>query len=235
MRLAQLKAAVAYDDFGPSDAFLPQTIWVVSGATSAYGSPVTEAMQFTSAASGSLSTIKIAQGFISGTNSFTVSLLADNANAPGATLESFSLTNAHQLPDNNVYAPEVLTSLSNPTLAAGTNYWVQVVPSDINSNTYGGWNQNSTGVTGLFSYNGTQYPNFTLGAFAVNVTVPEPATLSLLALGGLGLFAPPKPVAGIDEWFAARQISESKKERDIRTSRFIYSGCLDVPFFLSLF
>ncbi len=179
------RADVAFNDFGPGDSFNTNSGCTVSTNSSETHQQITSAMQFTSAASGSLTSIELAMSIISGANSFTVTLNTDSGGLPGAILESFTLTDVPTL--GTSFPPEVLTSVVQPTLTAGTNYWINISPSDLNSDTWGAWNFNSIGVTGLIAQNGISFGVQTLSAFAVNVSaVPEPSSLALGLLGAAG-------------------------------------------------
>jgi hypothetical protein len=123
-------------------------------------------------------------------DNFTVSLDANNAGIPGAALESFILSGASLglLSANN--PPIVLSSVLEPLLAAGTEYWV-TVSSDLNDSI--AWNWNSTGDTSseaISTDGGTTWfapSGLTPSAYQVNgaslSAVPEPSTLILMLLG----------------------------------------------------
>jgi hypothetical protein len=185
---ASARADVAFSDFGPGDTFNTTTGLSIfgSGAFSGALGMATNEAEFTSAASGSLTSVEVAVGYDGGPNSFTVTLYADNAGSPGTALESFSLTNAPAF--GTSFTPETFTSVSLPTLTAGTSYWLGVAASDPNSSTDGAWNFNSMGALGT----DVRPPNApatstTLPAFAVNVTaVPEPSSLALGLVGVAG-------------------------------------------------
>src|SRR5262245_6535008 len=61
------RAGIAFDDFGPGNGFDPVEGYVVAGASNG---PFTVAAQFTAAASGELSTIRLALAYIAGENAF---------------------------------------------------------------------------------------------------------------------------------------------------------------------
>ncbi|QEH35054.1 hypothetical protein OJF2_35990 [Aquisphaera giovannonii] len=172
---APARAGIAFDDFGPGDAFDQVEGYVAAGGGS-FG-VLTVAAQFTSAASGELSTIRLALAYLAGTNAFTVSLRADDGGMPGSTvLESFSLADLPAY--GHPYAPESVTSVLHPSLVAGSKYWLEVAAAD--TSTLGTWNFNTTDASGLVSQTGSGTLTGTLPAFAVNVTaVPEPSSLAL--------------------------------------------------------
>lgn len=123
-------------------------------------------------------------------DNFTITLAANNGGSPGAPIESFVFTNTllGALGNNNTLI--TATSLLNPVLQPGTEYWVTVSssPSDAIA-----WNLNSTGDmspqasstdggTTWFSPSG-----MTPSALQVNGMIPEPSAGLLLGGGLLGL------------------------------------------------
>src|SRR5262249_33439397 len=66
------RAGIVLDDFAPGDKFNPVDGYVVSGGSDGV---LRVAAQFTAAASGELSSIRLALAYIAGTNAFSVSLL----------------------------------------------------------------------------------------------------------------------------------------------------------------
>jgi hypothetical protein len=120
---------------------------------------------------------------------FTVSLRTNSGDAPGSVLESFSVLGSSlgMLGSNN--APLVLSSILNPTLTAGVQYWVAVT-ADANDSI--AWNLNVTGDASdqaISSDGGATWfspSGLTPGAYEINGVssaspVPEPSSLLLLA------------------------------------------------------
>jgi probable HAF family extracellular repeat protein len=136
----QNPSQVLFSDFGPNDtssgtgwyegtgsgtAFLSEMGFTPSGAVGA---------QFT------LDSVEVVVGLVAGTNELDVSILNDNNGLPGATvLESFHFSNAMSPWNNAQHQTLSATSASKPTLVAGTQYWVKVVPTNY-SQTVVGWN-----------------------------------------------------------------------------------------------
>lgn len=144
----------------------------VSGTGAPGGTSYTEANQFQVTASGGVSEIDVAVGYVSGTNSFYVSIDTDNGGQPGTVLATFG-----NLSSNTDYGSccglVSITGISGLSLSTGTNYWVVIGPTAFSSTTSEEWNLNSTGATGSVDYstnggltwnsNGVQ----TIGAFDI--------------------------------------------------------------------
>jgi hypothetical protein len=120
-------------------------------------------------------------------DNFFVQLNANSAGAPGAALESFSVTGASLGLLGNNNAPLVLNSVLHPLLGAGTEYWVSV-RSDLNDSI--GWNLNTTGdisseaISTDGGVNWFSPSGLTPGAYEVDGNsgaVPEPASVPVLA------------------------------------------------------
>lgn len=151
---------------------------------------------FTATAAVKLSTIEIALScFQAGLcpDVFTVALNTDNGgDAPGATLESFTLAGSSLGSLGTYNTPITLTSLATPALAAGAQYWLTVTAPLTDSVV---WNSNSTGDSSdqAFSSDGgaTWFSpsGLTPGAYEIDGTAaaatPEPGTVFLFAAGGL--------------------------------------------------
>jgi hypothetical protein len=183
-------AAIVYTNFG-----LRATYNITAGnivGNDGAGDQLAQGDTFTPASTATLTSVEIALSCF-GTGlcptALTVSLDSDAGDQPGATLESFTVagTSLGLLGVNN--APIVLTSVLQPTLVAGTQYWLAVI-APLTDNVV--WNWNSTGDVSdqaesldggatWFSPSGQ-----TPGAYEIDGTsaVPEPGALLLLATGG---------------------------------------------------
>ncbi len=129
--------------------------------------------------------------------SFTVSLLGDSTNTPGtliqnlATIEDSSLGSALSL---------VALSFGPVSLAANTQYWIQLNSTNTSADWSWSMDTSGTGVAGLYfaDANGV-YPNSqgpyqmavigSAGGLADPPLVPEPASAALfaVALAGIGV------------------------------------------------
>lgn len=125
---------------------------------------------------------------------WTVNFYANNAGQPGTLITSFNIAgngNESFVQDDvlgdPIYFYKVGVSFN---AAAGTTYWLSVVP-DLTFSPQWGWTSSSTGDSISYTnYFGTLSSNPTDLAFALfrqqQTTVPEPGTLMLLCIGVLG-------------------------------------------------
>jgi hypothetical protein len=161
-----------HDSFGPGNTFSPFLGWDVKGSAVPNG-PVSFGAVFTPSSSGFLSDITIALSNKSGTNNAHVFLREANS-LPGAlsnpiieqwvisTLPTFS---------GALFAPPVLTSVSNPFLDMSKSYFLYTLETGDQINY---WHENITGETGtqIASTDNTQFSNFpsnSTGAYSVRV------------------------------------------------------------------
>lgn len=155
-----------------------------------------QAAEFTAATSGGLADIQLALSAFGGqSDSIVVTLDNNNGGQPGGILESFSFSAATlgNFGDNNQLV--VLNSVLNPTLTAGSSYWITISTDVANSLV---WNNNNIGsfpdTAELQSVDGgaswlTAFGN-TLPAFQLDpifVPAPEPGIFPLMAMGYFSL------------------------------------------------
>jgi hypothetical protein len=182
---------VVYSTFGAGDSFNGGNSFEVAGSGGGQRY-FAEAMAFTPSATVTLDTIRFVANSFVGQFSVDAVLTQDASGAPGNALETFSsitlLATAAILTE---------TSTLHPTLNAGTTYWLELRPHDPTTTLVGGWNLSSPPVSGTRPFrndpSGTwQSSTVTQAAFdiagaATATATPEPASLTLLAIGAVGL------------------------------------------------
>ncbi len=199
--LATLSAAqvdagtVVFDNLG--SGYEPYGNWVGTVYFPDPGLDVTAicATDFTPTHSGKLSAIWAALVLESGQNTFTLSLLADNANEPGTVLWSQTFQNRLSVVLGSVFhaGNGSVPIVNAPDLVAGTRYWLQA-EAPVQTGQVVNWYTNSAGDLGstgiLFSDIGSwqMYNNDTRPGFTVEV-LPAPAALpaGLALMGFMGL------------------------------------------------
>ncbi len=185
---ARLEAAVIYSNLGPNDSFFtsPGTypVWNLTS-----GGFIHRAASFTVPGSQNVQFGAADLGFHlqSGTNSANVTLAADGSgNVPGATIESINIS----LPPPSAN-PTIVTATSNtnPTLVAGSTYWI--VASVNFAGTMATWGPNNTNTPGGNAtrtnfQNGQWFaqPPFGQGSLRIRTReIPEPTACALVAIG----------------------------------------------------
>jgi hypothetical protein len=165
---------------------------VVSGSASSFGE-TDLAAPFTSSGNYSVDQIDVGLTHVFGTNSAVVGLWTDVGGIPTVELGSWNVSNQPAVGATSILT--TITGISGINLTAGGLYFLTIFPGA--SDTEDVWNDNTLGILGLtFSLDGGtswgQEDNVNRPAFDVlgnAAAVPEPATLSLFALLGLGAIA----------------------------------------------
>ena len=190
LHAAPLRADTVHSNLGPGDSFDPTGGWNVTTLASVTGVDQNVAMPFTViGTSSTFVSVELAMSHLGGTPSLDILLTADAGGVPGAVIETLNVT--------VVGGPALVaaTSVLNPTLVAGTTYWIATAAGGDHSSL---WNfagspggNNPIGTVGLSYDGGDSWSTSTGEEAAFRVTgnaVPEPGT-GLLVLGGLLIVA----------------------------------------------
>jgi len=174
------RADVAFDTFGPSNAY-DYMIGLNVGPALGQGAGAV----FIPLITGSLAQIDLALTHVSGHEEVSITLFDL---ASGDPIELFNSSTPN--PFGNPCCPIIsVTSVANPFLIAGHSYLLFVgteFSASLNE-----WNLNSIGAVGTDYLNGEFVSNHSLPAFRVNVSpasVPEPGSILLLSTIVAGLF-----------------------------------------------
>jgi len=142
---------------------------------------------FTATSSGDLSSVLLDLESLGGSTSQTMGLYSDASGEPGTLLESWTVT----VPANSypTVSPLILTSVLNPALTSGTEYWFVVddgAQQDFwlaNNQSVDGGSWAGDSLSGLSQVSaGAETPVIQLDASSV-APIPEPASRMLLLLG----------------------------------------------------
>ena len=173
---------IVLDTFGPGDTYNASVGYNISTSGSSSKIQQSVAVSFTPGVSQNLAGLTLATYRLDGIDSITVEVVEDIGGLPnGPVLESFSgLLSA---------GVQSFSSASNPLLAAGTTYWVTVLPGG--SDTCGAWYLNNRALYGSMAFNSAlgiwegPTPDY-FPALRVEVVPEMESSACVAALGLLG-------------------------------------------------
>ena len=139
--------------------------WTIANAQSQAGAQQWVAYPITPKVSTTVTEIVEAVGFVTGTDSVTVALLADNSGVPGTVLEQKTVKNLETFGNCCVVAVDRLRT--GVPVTAGTTYWVgALLPKKSQSTTWDAWNFSSTNTKVVpFAYFNSSGWNVSSGAY----------------------------------------------------------------------
>ena len=189
---SNLSATTIFSNLGPGDSFGGVPAGTVSSSSASFGVRFEQAVAFTpSGVPGTVWTvdsIDIGLSLVAGANDVVLKLLTDATGQPGSVIETIPLSGAITGTPGNPSLAQA-SSVINPTLTAGTTYWLTASTSG--SGTQMSWQGSPTSGGQAFSRNGAPWivNNVTnQGAFRLTALVPEPSTLLLLTVSTAALF-----------------------------------------------
>jgi hypothetical protein len=188
-------ADIVFSNFSPSNGSGFNTLsgYSVTGITSPIGVNVSVASSFIPSANYTLTSFEVAaihNGTL-GTNSYNFSIVRDNAGLPtGSTIASVT-----SVAVSDVVFPAISLLSTTASLQSGTTYWLVMQPGA--SNSFGAWQKNNIGQIGFSRNSGSGWvtdplsiaPAFRINGSPASSAAPEPCTLALFTLGGLGVLA----------------------------------------------
>lgn len=187
------RADIIFSDFGPNNSYDPTDGWTFGSAGSSTLQDIAVSFRVGSQPV-TLGEIDVAMGITNSPNTVNLEIVPSVNGVPGPdsqALESFQLTN--KLPFFGGDGPPLMIdSVLHPLLAANTIYWLVATALQP---TQAMWNDNLLPYTEPFAYRINDGPWAAVATegspvFAIlGSPVPEPATLCLLVVGVLGLFA----------------------------------------------
>ena len=153
------------DTLGSPITYNSSSGWTVSNAQSQTGAQQWDAYSFTPKKSTTVTEIVEAVSYVTGTDSVTLALMADNNGAPGAVLQEMTVKNLETF--GQCCAVAVGKLKTGVPVTAGTTYWVgAILPSKKQATTWDAWNFSTvnTNTAPFAYYNGAW--NVTTAAYA---------------------------------------------------------------------
>ena len=196
--VASLQAGVIYSSFTSDHTYSCCAGQGVTGPTTTFSGVEVGQQQlagaFTPTGDFYLSQIDVAFWFLhnpadNNTNGFILSLNQDSGGMPGTAIETWTdLTAPTQVPGTSSLVQTVFP-VSTLLLLSGNQYWIVVSPAA--PNTFDVWNQGGTG--GRYAKDSgsgwlaVDEPSNVIGFDVQGTPTPEPSTLTLFAVGLLGI------------------------------------------------
>jgi hypothetical protein len=117
--------------------------FTITGPTAISGFPeFWSAAAFTPSANQTITKIKVAVGFVEGTNGIVLALYNDASGVPGTRIQTFNLSG---LPNfGSCCVVEVRTDATGIPVTGGTQYWIVLKTNSKTSNTWAAFNVNDT-------------------------------------------------------------------------------------------
>ncbi len=187
--LPAMADSVVYNNFGSGFSYNCCTGGTLGGSGSPVGL-IDQGVLFTAQATGNVSEIDVAIGWVVGTNGATVQLWNADSNGLPSTIASpaFDINNLQQF--GNCCAYSAITGISGVSVTQGQQY---VLVASTPNDTWDAWNWNSINDIGQVDYttdgvNWNAAPGSTLYTFQILATgVPEPGTFVMLGSGVLAI------------------------------------------------
>ena len=154
-----------FDTLGKPISYNGSTGWTLSNAQSQTGFQQWVAFAITPKANATVTEIAEAIGYVTGTDSITIALMADNNGSPGTVLAEKKVGNLEAF--GSCCAVAVFKLKTGVPVTAGTTYWVgAILPSKKQATTWDAWDLSTANTgNGTFAYYNGAW-NVTSGSYA---------------------------------------------------------------------